>query len=257
MKWILILSIFVSCNALKTLTDGETEVPKEFSEGICQSCETTQSTLYNDLIAFYNFDGGSLGDDKTGQNHLTVTGTPGTSTGKNGLALNCNSITNADFLAIQSLGSQFSFGTNQNFSISFWFKTASLAAGRVVYLKTSIPTTLQFQTVAATGINFYASEATALNLDGSTAPVANTWELWTLVVTRNSKVEIYRNGVLDAISNTVNTDKNFNFSKLALCGTDTGGTAGSPADIDSVGIWGRALSSQEIMELYNGNSGLD
>jgi len=256
MKWILIFSLIVSCNALKTLTDGETKVPIDFSEGICNYCGNNQSTLYNNLIAYYNFDGGSLGDDKTGQNNLTVTGSPGTTTGKNGLALTCNTTSAGDFLAIPTLGSQFSFGANQNFSISFWLKTTGLTAGKVIYLTTAVPNTIDFQ-VSATATNFNASQAAIINLNAGTSVVNNVWELWTLVVTRSSKIEIYRNGVLDATSNTVNTDKDFNFSKLALCGDEGGATGGAIIDLDSVGVWGRDLSPQEIMELYSGNSGLD
>jgi len=255
MKWILILSMFVSCNALKTLTDGETKIPSEFNSGVC-SGNNCQDSLYNSLLAFYNFDGASVGDDKTGQNSLTFTGTPATVTGKTGLGLNCGVTSAADYLAIQSLGSQFSFGTNQDITISFWTNASALAAGRVVFFKNSSNDTVEFQSNTSQ-LEFHASQTTSITHNSSTVGTS-VWEHWVLRVIRNSKIEIFKNGILDGSAlNTITTDKDFNFVKLAICGDEAGAGGGSALTVDNIGIWGRALSNDEISNLYSGNSGLD
>jgi len=255
MKWILILSMFVSCNALKTLTDGETKVPSEFNSGICPG-NYCQDSLYNSLLAFYHFDGPSLGDDKTGQNHLTVTGTPATASGKTGLGLDCLATNTTNFLAIQSLNSQFSLGTNQDITISFWTLTSTLAVGTIVFFKNSSNHTVYFLSNASQ-LLFHATQTTSITYNSS-AVVNDVWEHWVLRVIRNSKIEFFKNGIIDgSASNTVTTDKDFNFVKLAICGDEFGTPPGSALTVDNIGIWGRALSNNEISNLYNGNTDLN
>jgi hypothetical protein len=81
----------------------------------------------------------------------------------------------------------------------------------------------------------------------------NTW-IYCVVVNNGSSAKFYLNGILHQTVNNFQTLSNFSSSANLFFGKDNPGILEyTNGKIDDIGIWNRALSDQEISDLYNAN----
>ena len=81
----------------------------------------------------------------------------------------------------------------------------------------------------------------------------NTW-IYCVVVNNGSSAKFYLNGILHQTVNNFQTLSNISSSANLFFGKDNPGILEyTNGKIDDIGIWNRALSDQEISDLYNAN----
>ena len=252
MKWIIILSMFVSCNALKTLTDGDTKVPIDFNTGLCNvgNCE---DSLYYNLVSFWSFDETNKGGDTRGDNHLSETGSVfSTIASTRGVAIDCTASSAINRYSNTGV-SGLNFGTSQDFSISFWI---AMPSGGTQYL-------IDFQTGSATPFAVYLNSGGFVTLQHSgtstvttVIPSTNAWDHITINVSRSTGMSLYLNGVFVESHSIATNSFNFDVIQINLCSEYLSTPSAQyffNGNLDSIGIWNRTLNSAEVQKLYDGN----
>lgn len=106
-----------------------------------------------------------------------------------------------------------------------------------------------------TGVGYFATTTTSgtANTGTTTINISNGWHF--LIMGQNQTHRyIYIDGVLNKNS-TIPSDIIITNSQLYF-GSNAGSSEFYKGKIDELGIWNRSLSNSEILELYNGGSGL-
>ena len=212
----------------------------------------------NGLVGWWPFN--SNANDESGNgNNGTVNGATLT-TDRFGLPSKCmfyNGVSNYIDLPIISTSSDFSF--------SLWFNATEIKDW-LVPVNNHIPGMIisKFTNTQSFPNGWESGVDPLTNLlgvgNGSTGVVANNQVIDTLswyslicsYTSSNSTMKMYLNGSL-ANSNT--SFQNVNNNVTVRLGARSNSTAGFffHGKIDDIGIWNRALSDQEISDLYNGN----
>lgn len=206
--------------------------------------DTTQNDLLSDLVSYYKFDGDVL--DAVGTNNGTDTGTANT-TGI--LGTGARTIGTGDEI---DLGSAL-LGTSANdpFTLTAWTKITDTADSQRAILS-------QYTTGGGTGRmtwDFQSDEKIRLFINGNSVLSDNSVEVgvWNFMsVTRDSSgnVKHYINGVLagtGTLSDAIQND-NTKWGEVNTANELKG-------DLDEAGIWSRALSATEVLNLYNAQYG--
>lgn len=223
------------------------------------------STLTNSLCAFYNFNDTIL--DSSGNNfNFTAVGSPAYSTGINGNSFNRNSST--------YIVNNNSFNFSGAFTVSFWVNLSAIANNAQgfihgaglnnigIYYSPVVVFPGQGESTSPPFGNLYISNVGSSHDTWSNIPyiVPNTWRH--IVMTRSAtatRVDAYVDGVFyprtwSEMSEIVN---NYSTSSLTIGnGTGFAATQALSGRIDNLGIWGRALTPNEISTLYNNGNGL-
>lgn len=152
------------------------------------------------------------------------------------------------------------FGT-RSFSVSLWVNPGALPGGsgqRIIgYGATGTSDNgFRIRTVNSTG-----TKVTANITDGTSAysvtctSVLSAWTHVVMVVNRaNNLLEIWINGTREATTSIAGAGSTTGTSDLFLGASGSG--IGIVGDISGVGIWGRRLTKQDILALYNRGNGL-
>ena len=214
---------------------------------------TVVSTPTDGLVGYWNFDEGrgtQADDTSTNNNVGTLTNGPTWVDGRNGKALH---FSNADgklgnFVTTPCLN--LSRNSEESTSASFWINPLSTQTSA------NAPLILYSQTFAV-GINTTAPFALRFRPEsgGTTKTVilpssilANQYTFVTVVFTQNKEVKFYINGKLKQTSPypyiTDACTGNF------IIGGHTGAYNGIQADIDELRIYNKALSQNEITDIY-------
>jgi hypothetical protein len=140
------------------------------------------------------------------------------------------------------------FGVNPTFSINFWINKNTATAGGII--SKAIP----LNGFSWVGFNFvfddfqigYPCLSNIINTG------TNSWNCLTFTI-QNGLIKGFLNGVLinqftcnQIVSNSISNTNNLYF------GVDRDGNNYYNGLIDDIGIWNRALTQQEITDLYNG-----
>lgn len=159
------------------------------------------------------------------------------------------------------------------FSINLWMKSSSLDVDRVYSMP---PTTIGSRSFVDLDVNSNGTIAAEIAWVsggnqglGVTTPNVNwadgNWHMFTVVIdhsTSKARITIYFDGVQQAQATHASLDYNINVSLRSLIGATVNWSSGSVegpfnGTIDEVGYWiGKALSSSEVTQLYNGGAGL-
>jgi len=215
----------------------------------------------NGIVAWWPFSGNA--NDISGNNlNGTVNGATLT-TDRNGLSNSAYSFNGTNNYIQVSDNDKLSF-TNHIFSISFWINANPITQNMGIIVKRqfggSSGTNWEYNLVInSTGSSF---EPFFWNLGGSCAVftgystdivTSNNWSNYTLS-SDGSVLKIYKNGILYTQGN-----KEATCSMINGTGTLTIGLAGGwnesryfKGKMDDIGIWNRALTQQEITDLYEG-----
>jgi hypothetical protein len=154
-------------------------------------------------------------------------------------------------------GSSTSMNITSNYTVSFWFKTTqgtnagligfgdninSNGGGYLVAIGNGNLNNPNGKLTAMTGSNWYT---------GVNQVIDNKWHFACVVLNQNSLKFIIDN-VMDA--SFLNAQNPLSFNGLRAIGARNNGLAGYfNGNIDDIGIWNRALTDQEISDLYNAN----
>ena len=267
MKYLAICFLLMSCNVVKTLTDGETDPSEEFYESgyNCNSSSTNDcgnnhhETLYDGLEVFYDFENlGDIGQDISGNgSSLSFNATNFTSdTGSNGgTSINCSNSTGTNNM--YSSSSNLGFGTGGNFTISFWARFSPTPTNFSSVIDFEEAGTPYFR-VSLSGDTRVQLQLSASSYKFNTTYGTTAWEHYVFVVDRLNGITYYKDGELDNSDANDTTATNLVSDRIMLCGAGPAGTAInilSLIKLDRIGVWNRVLSSEEITRLHSGNSG--
>jgi hypothetical protein len=210
--------------------------------------------LETNLVSYWKFD--SDATDSVGTNDGTVTGATNT-TGKigNGYSFNGSS----DYITTSS----FDLTENSSFSISVWVKLNSITNRMIFVGAQDAPISnggIYFGKPAGGGYEFRTYDGSS---DGLYSTLGLSWstDTWYHVVgtcdgSGTGVYKFYRNGILIATSGTVEIDTGSDALAIGSL-ISSGTTPGLYTDgvIDEVGLWNRALTAQEVSDLYSQGRG--
>ena len=216
--------------------------------------------IKDNLVAWYDLEE-TTGTrvDAHGTYDLTENGTIGSTTGVVGTAAD-HTGTNPDSLYHPD---DAAFDITGDLTVAGWIDTSSIGTGTTSIISKIDGTGNQRSFLLyRTGSNIRF----LVNSDGtsggnvlitSTASIsANTWYFVVGVFKANDVIELWVDGASAATPVSAPASLFNSTARLELFSYNTGVTSTSPATLDSVAIWSRALSSGEIATLWNSGSGV-
>ena len=235
--------------------------------------ESLYPNLWNKLVGYWSPEMGVQGNtliDWTQRNSNAIwptsTGTPPSwTTGRNGSALNVtgNIGTNNTQAGCIALGNcPFELFTTTAFTVMIWFRTSSYGSGCLFSIANSGdlgPSTTGYVIAESGGFHvgdFFGSGAEYTLGYGSFTITDNKWHCFVMVANPvTSTGYIYLDGVqVSTHSLTTHSTWTSSYTMGLALNNDAGGSfLGRYSD---VGIWNRALSSQEVLELASGHTPL-
>ena len=218
--------------------------------------DTTTSTLDSSIYGAWN--GENNANDSVGTNHGTLMNGCTFTTGKLGNAFTFDGVN--DYIEFPSN----TMNLTGDFTISFWVNLSSLT-GHQFFISNVVNQSSLYRgfaivknnTTNLINVQFYNSNS-SVDIFSSSAMVANTW--YNIVLTRKSGVstKLYVNGVLSG-SNTSTMDPNYYTSQACQIGgynnTASPATYFTNGNIDSLTTWNKAISQDEVTQLYNLGTG--
>ncbi len=218
------------------------------------TCNAVSGSLVNGLVAYYPFCGNANDQSGNGLNGVVNGATLTTDRfGNSNSAYNFNGT--SDFIKV--LDNDL-LDLTQNLTLSAWISPNSVVNEQAVFGKGKISS----QTGYSLLHNVLIPEKTGISIQNAPIPaseahinsstlILNTW--YQLVGTYNgSELKLYLNGVLvDTVSTSLQLMPN-SLTDLFI-GCELSGFRFFNGKIDDVGIWNRALSQQEITQLFNQN----
>ncbi|HRY74156.1 MAG TPA: FN3 associated domain-containing protein [Candidatus Dojkabacteria bacterium] len=212
--------------------------------------------LNTDLVAYWNFNenAGVTANDSTANNLDWTLSNSGSwsATGK----ISASLLFNNNYYASQIDDSDFNWN-NQEYSFGFWIKTTDNTKSQLLWKRYSVSGSNffgQYISITTEGkISFWTAKNTAgVLLTGNTVLNNNTW-YYINCIQKSDGMFIYINGVLDNSNVTTYGDQSNN--STAYIGNDGEGFYKIYGQIDEYGIWNKALSESEILQLYNSGNG--
>jgi hypothetical protein len=218
------------------------------------TCNAVSGSLVNGLVAYYPFCGNANDQSGNGLNGV-VNGATLTADrfGNSNSAYNFNGT--SDFIKV--LDNDL-LDLTQNLTLSAWISPNSVVNEQAVFGKGKISS----QTGYSLLHNVLIPEKTGISIQNQPMPVSeahinsstlnlNTW--YQLLGTYNgSELKLYLNGVLVKTTTTSLQLMPNSLTDLFI-GCELSGFRFFNGKIDDVGIWNRALSQQEITQLFNQN----
>ena len=260
----------------RTLTQAEITTMYNGVASYSDNCNAVSGSLTQGLVGYWPFCG-NANDDSGRGNNGTVNGATLTTDrfGNANAAYNFNGT--SSYIEIPH-STSLNFGT-QDFTISAWAKPSqfqnndqhivskerSLAPDnnqfRMAIAKSTNPSDKHyyFATATPTGTSLNWTPTTGYVLQSNSIAPITTWSLITIVRT-GATYKLYINGILNSTDNTTNglvQDYSLNLQNLVFGAqnqvTGTGKQGFFNGIIDDIGFWNRALTTQEITQLFNQN----
>jgi hypothetical protein len=221
--------------------------------------------ITQDLVVHLKFDD-NLTDSSGKGNHGTAVGSPTYDTGKIGKAVHIPS--GFDYVTLET-PADLNFGTDTDFSISFWAQTIGWSSDPVYIGNKNWNSGGNQGYVLATDSdlhfqwNLAGSPGTRKDYDGPAGALSNGWHHVVVTFHRAGMATSYIDGSqvnykwLTANKNNVDTPAGL-ATNIGQDGTGTYGASFSDMDMDDVGIWRRVLTPQEVAAIYTaGGNGKD
>ena len=242
-------SLVLLANASQTYTSGF-------------STSQLTGTLNNGLLGYWPFNG-NANDESGNGNDGTVNGVTLTNDrfGNANSAYDFDGIN--DFIQVSNSNS-LSIGNN-GLSISLWVKNDAIwQSPRWLYMVSKSDQTggpmngpgYIIRSGADGGAPFHYTPVFKNNANefglNSTTIISDTIEHLCLTYD-NSITKLYRNGIIDNSSNFLSGSISDNLFDLFFGSANNGTTHFFEGILDDIGIWNRALSSQEVQQLYYGS----
>lgn len=223
------------------------------------STRSTTSSLLTSLKAYYKLS--NHVDSGTSGLHLTTNGTITTSAGILGDCLEQNA-TAANYY---SQSSDFNLGNSDNWSISVWFRPASIAsneaiwgAGLARYTTVAMGNPLQGEWtwgLLNTGVlkfNYVEDDVNNTLYSFSGTFVVDTWYHAVITHSSTGTLTAYLNGAVNTLSGpSGGVGANWGDVKLEIGRIFTASNLTFDGKIDEFGFWDKVLTPCEVEELYN------
>jgi hypothetical protein len=248
-----LIFIFSSCNALKSITGGETDLDPSFFIG--------SDSLFEGLIDFYQFEesGTSSRRSLVDRFDLTTQGrTIGSASGISGSGVNCGSVGGgpADFY-LKNDNFVLSGDSDTSYSFSFWYKPNSLSGTHSI-IERRTGTVMRINLPGdGSDLDIYADingfTVTAIDVFDNTSDFRHITVVFSAP---DNQVYIYVDGSNSPWNSNGFTPGNYTFNDLGVC-SDNASTQPADGILDSLGIWERELSHDERYRLYSGANTLD
>jgi hypothetical protein len=206
--------------------------------------------LTDNLISYYKL------DETSGTNVVDSVGT--TNMTSSGITVNQDGKIDKSYLSdsdTDSVTTSSATSITGNFSINLW----AYRTGTATYTNNTIVE--QGSYASNTGFGFYINQSHQLawrvnqnynNYKAAATLTLNTWEMYTLVY-NGSTIKIYKNGSEASSESFTTNPTGSNLRRMFNRETNSEAYIGR---LDEVGIWSRALTSDEVSDLYNSGSGL-
>lgn len=197
--------------------------------------------------------------DSHGSNDLTDVNTVGYDTGISGNAADLEK-GNSETLSISD-ASQSGLEFSTSFSFSFWYKPESITAGDQLFSKgaTSGTRSYQFNLFSSTvpaWATWNTSDASVQRGWTITALVPGNWYHFVLIHNlAGGSAELYVNGSSAGTQTGFATNMKDGSADFRI-GSWGGNSNYLDGLIDEFAVWARALTSDEVAELYNSGSGI-
>ena len=218
--------------------------------------DTTTSTLDSSIYGAWN--GENNANDSVGTNHGTLMNGCTFTTGKLGQAFTFDGVN--DYIEFPSN----TMNLTGDFTISFWIYMRTRDTNNIMsnhgndginrgfYIDSDGSYALRF--VA----NYLAPYYSLIKTDNSALFDLNVWNHYTFI-SKNGIGQWYKNGVANGASGTVMTNGYITNNKPIIGGYRSGnaGTVGYNKNmaLDAFTIWNKAISQDEIIQLYNSGTG--
>ncbi|MEE2671256.1 MAG: LamG-like jellyroll fold domain-containing protein [Bdellovibrionota bacterium] len=267
MKYLILCLLLFSCDALKDTLGDKAGVDSDFNNDNCTSCNddsNTDSTVYsleNDIASFYRFEETGNFENRNDDfslNNLFSFGPIDHATGKHGNSVDCSTMGSSSYQR-NTTSSGMAYGSSNDFSIGFWAN---------MYVNEALIGYLLELDCGADYVQIYSNPSSRdveISITGVTLNVSsvfstdNTWFHLVYLVDRDGGLKLYVNGTLAGSNSSITTGTILpTLNEISPCGFYSG-SFGSRfnGSIDSLGIWNRLLTTEEINALYNGNNTLD
>lgn len=264
MKLLLLSLLFFSCNVVKIVNKSETNINDDFFNPDTSSNNTPTTTptidttsLDSALIDFWNLNEGSFTSraSHTGTILADVNSNTPSTVGVVGNGANCNAATNS---LLRDNSSALNIALSDDITIAFFaneIQTPPPSMNWIMGTDSSLYITVDdFDSDA---------DATDIRFEWSTAyffydviPGGDTgYQHYAFLIDQNnSDISLYINGSFH--SNQALSPTAFSASLFSICNEPSPGTS-FYGELDSVGIWRRLLSTDEITWLSQGITHLD
>lgn len=200
-----------------------------------------------DLAAWYDFNG-NYQDASPNNNHLTAMGTTSRTTDR-------FNNPNSAFLAslsgyLTNIAPSFTLSPTQSFSMSVWWRKTGGTVAVMIGTTTNGNFITNMQSAAASNTSMFGTNRQGQAWIWASEPGAlNVWEHYVCVYDAPN-MTLYKNGVAVATNTYIHTGaQSVNMPLWIGRGVAGGNFQGS---IDEVGIWTRALTPGEALQLYLG-----
>ena len=152
---------------------------------------------------------------------------------------------------------------NTDFTINFWMNVNSFnsVGTAIIYKRGNLSANgwaINCNSDDGNALEYTVSSGNDPQENSSTIPTLGLWQNITIVYSlSNQRISFYFNGVMDPANSTIIPTPNGNCNSVLRFGYDT---YSPPNDywlngtLDDIGIWDRALTQQEITNLYNANT---
>jgi hypothetical protein len=208
------------------------------------------------LTGYWNFDEGTsttVGDLSGNGNTLTLRGNAAWGRGKRGSAFNASLLDAQAFGVLQNGGA-----TNGAQTINLWYRVPAGLSARSALLtvRNAVPSTaghhmMVYPTTNSIGVELWGGGfVMQASTTGTTAQ--DNWRMMTFTFDGGTAYRLYDNGTLVSSTNTLSLASSL-IQELVVSGYSTSTTDGQvPAGtgLDDIRIYRRALSAQEINNLY-------
>lgn len=261
---LLIFSIFLinSCNVASVITGtSETELGSNFTKKQDNKLDLTSGIRY-----FWRFEESGTGIARSssfGSATTTDNTTSGVSTivGQRGNGISCEAlISGSGFLQVSG---DMSFSASANYNISFWVYMAANPIGGcsdeniVIESNNDFRVAMDDNCTTSTFDVDVLSGGAEMNLQPASNYNFPGWfHISVNIFNGGDFVDLYVNGNLEA-TNTLGSPTAVGAATFSICSRDTDGGFFLDGRLDSLGVWDRNLTPEEIEALYNGNNNVD
>ena len=221
-------------------------------------CQVPSYVPTNGLVGYWPFDGNANDVSGNGNNGVLNSGNNGTLnyvTDQNGVTSSAIEFTSNPIWNRLGphiiLNNTQSVLTNSNFTINYFVSVNTTNQVGVIINKGPDNTPGIFQSLLINGtLQNFISGSGEVNQPNF---VNNTWKMITVVFNMSGQLNLFVNGVLAQSTTTLSISSTM--SNFILGAMPSGGSNGSfypfQGKLDNVGFWNRALTQQEITNLYN------
>jgi hypothetical protein len=210
------------------------------------------------LVTYLRWENDFLDSSANGHHASVAAGSPQFIPGKFGQGLSIDATAPQHEYVTLGNGSDFNLGTTSDFTVTTWYRAAGDQSALVFGNKDGNRTGVALR--GSLGLNVTDSESHRANVNEINLETPDQWWFIAATYERDGNALLYAgkpDGTLFFISNTTSEMGDLTSGLPFNIGQDGTGSfrTNLKADLDDFAIWHRALSKNEIEQLFNGGAG--